>query len=251
VTPDGTHPVKINYVSGSMHGAAGLDLTHSRVEGFHDDVRRVRAILDLVDEGETVLDVGCGVGGFIHGLKREGANAVGLELEEAASLALSAEGVDVWSQLVDMPEGTRTEIRIVTMFHVLEHLQNPRDFLRQILEALPNLRLLVVEIPCSEDPLLTLYESQAFSHFTYWSHHEHLHSKRSLELLLSSVFASYEVKRLQRCGLGNHLGWLAKGKPHGQKGMQWADRTTVDDEYRSAIVAQNFSDSLWAICKIE
>lgn len=62
VTPDGTHPVKIDYAPGSMHGGTHLDITKSRVEGSQDDLRRVRAILDLINEGETLLDVGCGAG---------------------------------------------------------------------------------------------------------------------------------------------------------------------------------------------
>ena len=251
VIPDAKHPVEIDYASGSMHGSEPLDVAQSRIEGSQDDLRRVRAIFDLMNEGETILDIGCGAGGFIHGLKLGGVSTFGLELDETASAALTLDGFCIWPQLENIPESVRSEVRIVTMFHVLEHLQDPRVFLRRIRETLHNVRLLVVEIPCSEDPLLTLYESQAFSHFTYWSHHEHLHSKRSLELLLSSVFDSFQVKRLQRYGLGNHLSWLAIGKPGGQARMSWAEGTQVDVEYRSAIIAQGFSDSLWAVCKIE
>jgi len=52
VTPDSAHPVKIDYASGSMHGAVGLDPIQSRTEGFHDDQRRVHAMLDQMDKGE-------------------------------------------------------------------------------------------------------------------------------------------------------------------------------------------------------
>ena len=177
-------------------------------------------------------------------------NAFGIELDQAASEFLASEGMSVWSDLEQMPEARRGEIQVVTMFHVLEHLPDPRLFLRDAIEALPNARLFVIEVPCSEDPLLTLYKCETFSHFTYWSHHEQLHSKQSLERLLASLFDEREVTRLQRYGLGNHLGWLSRGKPGGQVELAWLDGSPADADYRLRVVGQNFSDTLWAVVKI-
>ena len=48
---------------------------------------------------------------------------------------------------------------------------DPRHILCEFKKYLaPNGRI-VVEVPSSSDTLLTLYESELFQHFTYWSQH--------------------------------------------------------------------------------
>ncbi len=177
-------------------------------------------------------------------------NAFGFELDEAASEFLALEGISVWPDLVQMPELQSREVRVVTMFHVLEHLRDPRVFLREAIQSLPDAQIFVIKVPCAEDPLLTLYGSEAFSYFTYWSHHEQLHPKRSLESLLGTIFDSVEVSRLQRYGLENHLGWLLWGQPRGQVALAWLEGSSVDEGYRSAVMAQGFSDTLWAVARV-
>ena len=250
VVPAEVPPVVVDYATGTMYGNAPIDFVGWRDTGAEDNQRRAAEVRALLHAGDSVLDVGCGSGGFIHELKRGGVNAFGIELDQAASEFLASEGLSVWSDLDQMSEARRGEIQVVTMFHVLEHLRDPRLFLQEVLEALPNARLFVIEVPCAEDPLLTLYESEAFSKFTYWSHHEHLHSKKSLEALLEDIFGCVEVTRLQRYGLANHLGWLSRGKPGGQVEMSWLERSPADEQYRYEVMAKGFSDTLWAVARI-
>ena len=43
--------------------------------------------------------------------------------------------------------------------------------LKELAACLKNGGRLVVEVPSSEDALLTLYKNDAFQHFSYWSQH--------------------------------------------------------------------------------
>ena len=176
-------------------------------------------------------------------------NAFGIELDQAASEFLASEGLSVWSDLEQMPEARRGETQVVTMFHVLEHPPDTRLFLRDAIEELPNARLFVSEVPYCEDPLLSLYKCQTFSHFTYSYHYEQLYSKQSLESLLASLFDVREVTRPQPYGLAKHLGWLSRGKPGGQVAMSWLERSPSDVEYRSEVMVQGFSDTLCAVAR--
>ena len=242
--------VVIDYAAGTMHGEAPIDVAAARTDGATDTLRRVAKIQPMLNSEDTVLEVGCGSGGFLHELRQGGVSVFGIELDKAAISFLTSKGLRVWSEIAQVPATQRQETTVVTMFHVLEHLRDPRALLQELLASLPNVRLFIIEVPCAEDPLLTLYESEAFSRFTYWSHHEHLHSKRSLEMLLDSTFDVLEVSRLQRYGLGNHLGWLARGKPGGQIELSWLDGSLADVEYRSRVIDQGFSDTLWAEARI-
>jgi hypothetical protein len=79
-----------------------------------------------------------------------------------------------------------------------------------------------VEVPSANDALLTLYENQAFSEFTYWICHLYLHTPQTLETLLDRAgFRTLEMRQHQRYPLSNHLYWLARGRPGGQE--QWKE----------------------------
>lgn len=69
-------------------------------------------------------------------------------------------------------------------------------------------------------------------------------------MIVDKIFDSVEVSRLQLYGLGNHLGWLSRGQPRGQVALSWLEGSSDDEGYRSAVMAQGFSDTLWAVARI-
>ena len=72
VVPAVVPAVVIDYAAGSMHGDGAFDLAEWRANGAEDDKRRAAAVQALLNLGDRVLDVGCGLGGLIHEFKRGG-----------------------------------------------------------------------------------------------------------------------------------------------------------------------------------
>jgi SAM-dependent methyltransferase len=104
----------------------------------------------LADSGESgpVLDVGCGGGLFPRMLRDRGFAAIGLDASpEAAAVGWKANNVPVVCgdlAHAPLPAGSCAAI---TMFHVLEHLYDPRVYLEAAYSLLrPNGRL-VVQVP--------------------------------------------------------------------------------------------------------
>ena len=52
---------------------------------------------------------------------------------------------------------------------------------------------IIVEVPNADDALLTLYECEPFSHFTYWSCHLFLYTAKTLQMLFDQITSKDEL----------------------------------------------------------
>lgn len=113
-----------------------------------DHVEFVRGALRRAGGDGLVLDVGCGGGLFVRLLRERGIRAVGLDVSpRAAALAWRVNQVPViCGTLKDAPlaEGS---CAAVTMFHVLEHLEDPTEYLDAAYRLLAPDGRLIVQTP--------------------------------------------------------------------------------------------------------
>jgi SAM-dependent methyltransferase len=95
-----------------------------------------------------LLDVGCGGGLFLGMMRERGFRVVGLDVSpEAARSAWQRHGAPALCATLDRaPLGART-FACITMFHVLEHLSDPRAFLITAHRLLMAGGRLVVQVP--------------------------------------------------------------------------------------------------------
>jgi SAM-dependent methyltransferase len=95
--------------------------------------------------GSTVLEVGCGLGFFLHTLRREGFHAVGLDVAQLAVDLNRQDGFPVWhGQVASAPVNWMTPDAIV-MFFMLHHLDDPLSFLKTVRERWPNVPLAIAQ----------------------------------------------------------------------------------------------------------
>ena len=100
--------------------------------------------LPYVAEGK-LLDVGCGSGGWIEFMKRQGWDVSGIDIDEKAVDAARKRGLDVASG--NFPEAKYPEAGFdaVTMSHVIEHLHNVDEYLKECKRILkPNGKLVLI-----------------------------------------------------------------------------------------------------------
>jgi SAM-dependent methyltransferase len=212
-----------------------------------DTARRIELLRPLV-KGKRLLDFGCGAGAVVLGLSDVAAEAYGVELNQLHREALGAiSGIRVARNLVDLPG----EFDVISLFHVLEHLQDPIAELAQLRARLAPGGRLMVEVPSSRDALLSLFDVAAFKNFTYWTPHLYLFDASTLSTVLSRAgFQKYEVRFVQRYPFVNHLYWLAKGKPGGHKVWAHLSSPALDEAYAIRLGELEASDTLLAIAAI-
>ncbi len=108
---------------------------------------RLRWLLAHVTEGR-LLDVGAAGGAFVLEAREAGFDAFGVEPAPAfARHAREVLGVDVRDGRVEELDLPGESLAVATMWHVLEHLPEPRETLEALARALRPGGALVVEVP--------------------------------------------------------------------------------------------------------
>jgi len=92
----------------------------------------------------SVLDFGCGTGDFVKYLQDQKWNAVGVEPNlNALNLAL-AKGINVFS---DVSQINNQKFDIITLWHVLEHVPNYNETIKQLSTLLNENGKIVIALP--------------------------------------------------------------------------------------------------------
>ena len=239
----------VNYESGSMHNwASGYGDSLPGPEA--DILRRVTAINNLAKTSiaDSILDFGCGSGGMLSAFATH-FNVIGIEPDNGARNTAIDLGHTVFES-AKTALAKNVMVDVVTLFHVVEHFYEATVELNLILKLLRPGGLLVIETPNSMDALLSKYESEEFTNFTYWSHHPMLHSHESLESLVKrSGFEIIENNGVQRYDLNNHLYWLSNGRPGGHEIWRYFAPEELIDMYAQLLVESKISDTLWLVAR--
>jgi SAM-dependent methyltransferase len=129
-------------------------------------LNRYRSLAPFLTTGDRVLDVGAGGGEVVYVLRRKGFDARGLEPDEQyARYAREQLSVPVdtgFVQDVAFPEGS---FHVITMYHALEHVEDPSRILVTIRTWLTENGLLLVEVPNVEASCIAPKNRFHFAHF--------------------------------------------------------------------------------------
>jgi 2-polyprenyl-3-methyl-5-hydroxy-6-metoxy-1,4-benzoquinol methylase len=127
---------------------------------YKESARLLRGVLPA---GASVLDYGCGTGGFLMALRAEELMPVGVEFDEAAARAA---GRNANCETLSVEEfrslrGVR-QFDALHLGDVLEHLPDPKDTLQSLLPSLRPGGLLFVEGPLEINPSPVYWAIKAF-----------------------------------------------------------------------------------------
>jgi len=234
------------YEESGMHGAEPIPINAWLKDAEWDDRRRFDMTKSMI-RNKKVLDFGCGAGGYLRLVQSLAKDVTGIELEARVH--------EYWRgefNIVPNINAVEDHFDLITAFHVIEHLPDPRAMLANLAKLLQPGGRVIIEVPNAEDALLTLYDCTAFQNFTYWSQHLFLFNSATLELLARQAGLKVVlIKHHQRYPLSNHLYWLSKGRPGGHQYWTFLDNLEMSSAYASALAAIGKTDTLIAYLEIE
>ena len=221
----------------------GLSIAEWINETSIDDDRRFEFVKEMI-VNKDIVDFGSGAGGYLLKAKNIAKSIVGIELDKKIKNHYKDNNIDLVTDINTIKD---KYYDVITAFHVVEHLKDPIEILQLLVSKLKKGGKLIVEVPNSDDALLTIYKSKEFSEFTYWSPHLFLYNSNTLKLLFKKVRdCNIEfIKHIQRYPLSNHLYWLSNNKPGGhQKWGNFIDSPELTKSYEQQLASLGVTDTV-------
>lgn len=109
----------------------------------------ISKIKNKYKKSKNILDFGCGKGKFLSVAKKEGFNIMGIETEiNRSNFARGIYNINVDSNYYSSGKINTSPFQVITLFHVLEHLPNPKEIISNLVkDNLDNDGLFIIEVP--------------------------------------------------------------------------------------------------------
>jgi len=221
-----------------------VDFFGKSIPEARERLARVQAYLKNSDD---ILEIGCSSGYFLSQIDSFVQSASGTEWD----LKNGAYAKKIGFRVEKILEEFKIQFDKIFMFHVLEHIVNPIAFLQGLRQHLKKDGLVFIEVPNSNDALLSIYGIQEFKDFYYQSAHLWYFNEESLQYILVKAGFTAQIEPLQRYDFSNHIHWLKEKLPGGQALYKDAFSARFQKEYVKELKEKRKTDTIFAICKLK
>lgn len=105
-------------------------------------------LISKIHRRGRLLDVGCGTGEFLHEMQKAGWAVRGVERDATASqFAREHLQLNVITGGVEVLEQLHEKFEVITLWHVLEHLYQPKEALQKLKLMLSDEGVLIIAVP--------------------------------------------------------------------------------------------------------
>lgn len=148
--------------------------------------------MKYIQEGDRVLDVGCGEGNFLKELAKKGIKkSVGIDLSSGTLNYVETEGITIINETIESFSLKNKDLfDVIVCFQILEHIADVRSFIKSCLQCLKPNGYLIIAVPNS-DPYL--YKNDMLHSLNLPPHHAGLWNKKAL----ASLGAYFKLKTLE------------------------------------------------------
>jgi 2-polyprenyl-3-methyl-5-hydroxy-6-metoxy-1,4-benzoquinol methylase len=164
-----------------------------------------------------LLEIGASAGQFLAHVKDRVAKAHAIELDKSCvDFMRKTLGIDADAEFLRESKFASEKYDVLCSFQVMEHVDSPLDFLRDLRASMHERSIAFVEVPNLRDPLLAIWNVPAYETFYYHSAHLHYFTEKSLrKVAVDAGFAPAQVsiQFTQDYNLLNHLNWIMNNAP--------------------------------------
>lgn len=235
-------------VEGRYLPQRAIDFFEAELNANKERFRRVRRFLT---PSMRILEIGCAAGSFLYCAKGKVSECVGIELYKTFDSFVREElGIPTYDVPLEECEFPPENFDAIFLFHVLEHIRQPSDYLLLLHQLLKKGGYVFIELPNIEDALLTVYKLESFKAFYYQLEHSYYFSRRTLYQMLKKAGFYPRVGMLQRYSLLNHLNWIFRRRPQAKPSFRVnLPLALFDYPYQALLRVTGKADTLFAIAQ--
>lgn len=216
----------------------GSDVSHYYRLHDLEQVRNLTITGTGVFRGRIVADIGCGAGSFLDLIRGHAKSVIAVEPSRTYKAVLIDKGYHTYSSVQEALCNHKATVDLATSFSVLEHVEDPLDFLKQVFNLLSPKGKLVISTPNADDVLLRALPED-YPQFFYRKAHLWYFNRTSLMKLLELAgYAHIRIVPFQRFGLANFLAWIKEKAPMGNLSSEFV--TDVMDRVWKAELERTF-----------
>ncbi len=224
-------------------------IVENSVEEFHEKSKSVAnerlKVVNKFFKNKKVLEIGSSTGAFLSLLDDCHTHACELAID---NLEYSKQFINgkAYNSIDEVKEN---DFEVICMYHVFEHIRNPIGFLNTCKSLLNMNGYIVIEVPHSNDPLITLFDCEEFKNFVFQPMHPMVYNEKSLDYVFDkSGFRKEEVIYYQRYGLDNHLSWFKNKKSGGDAVLK--ELFSDNNKYKNKLQDIKQTDTIFYIAKV-
>lgn len=195
--------------------------------------------------GKVVADVGCGGGSFLDGIRGYCKMAVAIEPSKTFRDSLGKRGYSVFPYSADALREFQGRVDVATSFSVLEHVEDPLAFLKELRELLSSGGKAYISTPNADDLLLDALPQDYPRFFFRKAHLWYFSPESLLKLLVLAGFSRIRLIPHQRFGLSNFLGWMKDRSPQGKNHYAFVTEA-MDAAWKAELERTRKCDYLYA-----
>jgi len=163
-------------------------------KGFRSEFMRRISMINAQKNKGRLLDIGCGLGYFLNLAQNDGWQVNGVEIApSAAAYAREKFSLDVYEGTVEGYQARDDSFDVVTMWDVIEHIQNPEESLSAIKRKIKSGGLLVIKTPDERSLFKTMARAayflsrrkiSLFLKYVYYLPHYFYYNKKTIKKIL-------------------------------------------------------------------
>ena len=196
--------------------------------GIEQSKHYIKKYIGDISKKEKILEIGCSWGYFLYLLKKKNFKTYGVEISKIKSNFVNHKLKILCKNNLNEYIKNNIKFKKIFLFYVLEYIQNPLNFISELLKILDKKGEIIIITPNLKDPLKTVWKNQGFENFFYEKHAVNYFSKKSLERVCEKLkIKNYKIFTEQGYSILNHINWHLNNRPLSSK-IVCAD-TLIDD----------------------